>query len=298
MKTDVRRGRMRRRTTLLGFGAVVALAGALLASPAIAAPATASLTATPSPTLTGAPRVGATLTAVTGTWAPATVTLRYQWKRDATAIAGATAKTYRPVAADAGAKVSVTVTGSKTGFTTTSRTSLAPLVTAAVTAPSAISGDGLRVVGTTLAPGTYVTAGTAKGCLWKRLSAVDSRFESVLGESFGYGQRIVQIAATDRALITQNCGAWKHISSAGLTRTAAIAGDGVRDVSRQLTPGLYRASSVVGGCVWERTRAHGGNLAARIAHAYSATTVPTVRIAATDVGFVSTRCGSWTRISG
>jgi D-alanyl-D-alanine carboxypeptidase len=41
------------------------------------------------------------------------------------AIAEATASTYRPVAAQAGKALTVTVTGSKTGYTTAAKTSLA-----------------------------------------------------------------------------------------------------------------------------------------------------------------------------
>ena len=53
------------------------------------------------------------------------MTLAYQWKANGVAITGATAATYKPVAAHAGKTLTVTVTGTKTGYTTTAKTSTA-----------------------------------------------------------------------------------------------------------------------------------------------------------------------------
>lgn len=74
-------------------------------------------------TLSGTPTVGSTMTASPGTWAPSPVTLRYQWLRNGVAISGATSKTYKLVSADAGTKLSVRITGSKSGYTSVTRTS-------------------------------------------------------------------------------------------------------------------------------------------------------------------------------
>ena len=80
------------------------------------------------PTISGTPRVGSTLTAAPGTWAPAPVTLAYQWLRDGKPIAGATGTTYQLVAADVDHKITVQVTGSKTAYTPASATSAAVTV--------------------------------------------------------------------------------------------------------------------------------------------------------------------------
>jgi len=93
-------------------------------SAATAAVAAGTLTA-PTPTISGTKTVGSTLTATPGTWGPAPVTLTYQWFRGSTAISGATAKTYKLVAADKGSAIKVRVTGTKAGFTTTAKTSAA-----------------------------------------------------------------------------------------------------------------------------------------------------------------------------
>lgn len=81
------------------------------------------LTATPRPTISGTAVVGRTLSAAAGAWAPAAVAIRYEWRRDGVAITGATASTYRVRSADAGRTITVTVTGSKSGYTAVSRTS-------------------------------------------------------------------------------------------------------------------------------------------------------------------------------
>lgn len=81
------------------------------------------LTATPSLTITGTAKVKNTLTAKTGTWGPGTVTKTYQWYRNGKAISGATRSTYKVSVKDAFASISVKVTGKKSGYLTTSRTS-------------------------------------------------------------------------------------------------------------------------------------------------------------------------------
>ena len=57
------------------------------------------------------------------TWGPAPVTLTYQWKANGAAISGATATTYIVPAAYVGKTITVTVTGTKTGYTTVAKTS-------------------------------------------------------------------------------------------------------------------------------------------------------------------------------
>lgn len=123
------------------------------------------------PTVTGTPIVGTALTAASGTWGPGAVTLRYQWYRSGAVITGANAATYTPVTEDLGAILTVKVTGSKTGFTTSSRTS-AP--TAAVAKGSLIRAtpiiSGTAKVGSTLTanPGTWGPAPVTLRYQWYR----------------------------------------------------------------------------------------------------------------------------------
>ena len=89
------------------------------------------------PTITGTAAVGRILTANTGTWGPAPVTLAYQWFGNGIAIIGATTSTHTLQAGDAGKAITVRVTGSKTGYADVSRTSAA--VTVANVAVGALS---------------------------------------------------------------------------------------------------------------------------------------------------------------
>ena len=116
------------------------------------------LKATPVPTISGTVRVGNTLTAQTGTWRPTDVELAYQWKRGTTNITSATAATYALVAADAGATISVRVTGSLEAYTDVIKTSslTAPVALGAFTATPTPTVSGEYKVGKTLT----ATAGT------------------------------------------------------------------------------------------------------------------------------------------
>ena len=122
------------------------------------------------PTITGTAKVGSTLTAVPGTWGPSPVTLTYQWKANGVAILGATAATYKVAAADTGKTLTITVTGTKTGYTTTAKTSTATAVVAkgSLTAPVPTI-TGTAKVGSTLTavPGTWGPSPVTLTYQWK-----------------------------------------------------------------------------------------------------------------------------------
>lgn len=77
---------------------------------------------TAAPSVGGTMRAGKFLTARTGRWTAGT-TFRYQWLRNGRAVRGAHHARYRLGAADRGSKISVRVTGSKSGFMGATRTS-------------------------------------------------------------------------------------------------------------------------------------------------------------------------------
>ncbi len=80
------------------------------------------------PTIAGSTTIGSVLTATPGTWAPAGTALTYQWNRGGVAIAGATSSTYTLVTADDTTTITVTVTGTLSGYDTASATSAGFLV--------------------------------------------------------------------------------------------------------------------------------------------------------------------------
>ncbi|MCJ1709206.1 carboxypeptidase regulatory-like domain-containing protein, partial [Microbacterium sp. VKM Ac-2923] len=116
-----------------------------------------AFTTAPTPTISGTAAVGSTLTAGTGAWSPVPDAYAFQWSRNGSPIAGATAKTYVVVAADAGATLSLTVTATKSGYATTAKTSAGTAIPAAVkpftTAPTPTI-SGTAAVGSTLTAGT------------------------------------------------------------------------------------------------------------------------------------------------
>jgi len=122
------------------------------------------MSATPVPTISGTVQVGKTLTARPGTWRPEGVELAYQWKRGTSNIDGATSATYTLLAADAGAKISVRVTGTLEAYTDVAKTSVSTAAVAlgAFTAAPTPTVSGQFIVGKTLtaSSGTWTPTGT------------------------------------------------------------------------------------------------------------------------------------------
>lgn len=91
---------------------------------------------TPSPTLIGSLTVGSTLSLEMPAWTPQVDAATFVWKRDSTVIKGAGRSTYTLVAADKGKKISVTVTGSKAGYTSVAKSVVS---SAKITSPVQLS---------------------------------------------------------------------------------------------------------------------------------------------------------------
>ena len=131
------------------------------------------------PTITGLPRLSATLTIYPGTWSPAGSSLTYDWQRgDATNgyqdIAGATGPTYTLQAADVGETVRVTVTATNVDGTR-SVTSVPTAVIAqppeSITAPTAPAGTLMDSYRLTASSGTWDTPAAQFAYAWMRCAA-------------------------------------------------------------------------------------------------------------------------------
>lgn len=130
-----------------------------------------SLSAAPAPAVAGTVKVGQTLSAKPGTWKPAPVKLSYQWLRNGSAIKGATKSTYKLTSADGGAKISVRVTGKKSGYLTVAKTSATKSVPRVLgTSKPKISGTKLVGSSLTVNRGKW-TAGTTLKVQWLRNGA-------------------------------------------------------------------------------------------------------------------------------
>ncbi|WP_426309287.1 hypothetical protein [Cellulosimicrobium sp. E-16] len=119
--------------------------------------------------ISGTARVGSVLKVTAGTWTPKP-TLSYQWKRNGVAIKGATKTSYTLAVADHGKRITVTVTGRATGYTSRSATSAATagVVRAFVrTVVPVIAGTAQVTKTLTVRPGAWSPAATF-GYQWKR----------------------------------------------------------------------------------------------------------------------------------
>lgn len=120
------------------------------------------------------------------------------------AAAGSGANKDEPATVTADA---ATTTSAAAGVATTGATP-----TVAPGPKTSFKGDGTYRVGADIAPGTYTTAGPAKGgigsCYWSRLSSLDGEFGSIIANENLEGQGVVTIAATDAAFKTTGCQDW------------------------------------------------------------------------------------------
>ncbi len=76
----------------------------------------------PAPVLSGTPQVTQTLSSSVAKWSPGPFTLAYQWYRGSAPIPGAIGTSYTLRPEDAGTAVTVSVTGTRPGYTTIART--------------------------------------------------------------------------------------------------------------------------------------------------------------------------------
>jgi len=123
-------------------------------------------TIAPVPTISGVTTCGETVTAVAGSW-NAGATLSYVWKRSGVVIPLSTASRYTEVAADIGKTLTVTVTATRSGFTTLSQTSVATAVV--VGAPFVTSPVPTITVTGTVSSGFTLNAATGE---WSPSSGV------------------------------------------------------------------------------------------------------------------------------
>ncbi|HET9420588.1 MAG TPA: hypothetical protein VFO49_05585 [Nocardioides sp.] len=132
----------------------------------------AAVVNTKAPTVAGDAKVGSVLTADEGTWTPAPTSFAYQWLSEGAVIAGATAKTYTPVASLEGKRLAVRVTakfaGLQDGVATSAPT--APLTAPAITVTGGPRVSGSPALGRTLIarPGAVAPSDVTVAYRWLR----------------------------------------------------------------------------------------------------------------------------------
>ncbi len=143
-----------------------------VASPKTPAVAPGQITSTVAPSISGVPRVDATLTAAPGSWTPAPSTLAYQWLADGQAVPDATASTFTPGPAHVGKAITVRVTAGKPGYEDVAASSpaTAPVVRATFTVLGSPTLSGSPRLGEVLtaSPGSVSPAPAELTTTWLR----------------------------------------------------------------------------------------------------------------------------------
>ena len=160
---------------------------------------------------------------------------------------------------------------------------------------------GTYLVDTDLPPGRYrATTADPDSCYWARLSGFGGAGDVIASSEFRGTSFIVEIEPSDAGFSTDpDCGAWLPDTGTPVRSVSEPVGAGVYYVGTEIAPGRYRATSPFGeaSCRWWRLGGFGGTpdnvlgsyeLGLIFARSFI------VDIGATDVGFASTRCGSWT----
>ncbi len=150
-------------------------------------------------------------------------------------------------------------------------------------------GSGTHIVGTQIKAGRYVTVNASSYCYWERMSGFSGDFDEIIANEIGSGAHlVVDILPTDKGFKSNGCGTWVPYSP----KPAAKITDGDWVVNDEIAPGLWQSSDSK-DCYWARLRDFQGSLDSIITNELSTNLV---QIEPSDVGFTSSRCGTWTKV--
>lgn len=169
-----------------------------------------ALAPTRQPSITGTPALGRTLSADPGAWGTGeTPAYTYEWRRDGTALDGATGSTYPVSLADVGRTLTVTVTATRPGYR----------------------------------PGTFRTAGVTVAKVASTLKATAAK------KRIKKGQRAVLTLTLKAAGIAGPTGVVKIVDGKRVVKTLTFnAGQlGKRTTRIKLKPGVHRLKAVYAG---------------------------------------------------
>lgn len=162
--------------------------------------------------------------------------------------------------------------------------------------PKTSFGSGTFIVNSDVAPGTYRNSDSSGGCYWERLKGFSGTIDDVISNSFSTVGQIVTIAADDAGFTSNDCGTWSQDLSALTADPAAPFSDGTWIVGTDIAPGTWRNDDSSAGCYWERLSGFSREIDDIIANEYTQDS-QIVQIAGSDVGFYTSDCGSWSRVS-
>ncbi|GAB6936590.1 hypothetical protein ACQP60_16885 [Isoptericola variabilis] len=250
----------------------------------------------PAPKISGTVRVGNKVSVTRGTWKPSATTYRYQWRVNGVKITGATKSSYTIPSKYAGKNLTVTVTGSRAGYTTKSVTSASSKVLRVYSRTSAPKVSGTARVGSTLkvsSRGTWTPTPSSWKYQWK---ANGTAIKGATGSSFKltgaqYGKRITVTIKGVRSGYYPTSRTSAATAAVGAP-AAVLTKDGTYRVGTQIKPGTYITSGSSAGCYFERRSTAGSSLSGIIANSITfGQTIVTIK--STDKYFVTDGCGTW-----
>ena len=158
--------------------------------------------------------------------------------------------------------------------------------------PAAAFGDGTYRLANGFPPGTYRTLASAEGCYWERLRGFSGHPSDIIANDISTGPMTVTVEPTDAGFRVSRCGIWTADVTPDVTGRDPEAdfGEGTWLVGAEVDPGTWTAEGS-STCVWQRLSGFGGEPADVI----ESGTARTVTIAASDLGFRSRRCGTWSQ---
>lgn len=155
--------------------------------------------------------------------------------------------------------------------------------------------DGVHLVGSEIAPGTYETVSQIdRTCVWSRLSGFRGTDIERIATISSDGASLVTILESDAGFRSWGCETWEPLEEPGAAVSLAAApfNDGMHLVGRDVAPGVYRATEHVSTrCRWVRLSDWSwtvGVITERVQR-----DVAVAEIAASDAGFFSEGCGEW-----
>ncbi len=213
-----------------------------------------------------------------------------------TVAATTTTSTTTTTVAPTTTTTSTTTTTVPPTTTTVNRTTTTAATTTTTTTPPSFGQGTFRIgTGAGAVPSGRYLAPNVTNCGWQRLSA-QSGPGNVLAEGTVNGQAIVDILSTDAYFASTSCGTWTgYVAPA---QVVSQFGEGQWVVGApgtgEIAAGRYQTSGG-GQCSWARVKDFAKNADSDITSG-QLPSGGTVDIAATDAGFTSAGCGTWTKI--
>lgn len=215
-------------------GLIAVFAGTLVALVLTSVAAAAPPKNTQSPTITGTPRVGETLTANNGAWTNSPKAYQYQWQRcdgvgaNCTSIPGAVERTYLVTAADVRRTIRVNMLAVNADGSGSARSAPTAVVTAspapANTARPTITGEARVGEALTADEGTWTNTPTGYAYQWQRCD-IDATICLAVAGANGktYGVRSADIGYRLRVTVTARNANGSGAATSALTDIVAPA---------------------------------------------------------------------------